>query len=183
MYGPQFFDYKFTYTQTFLWSEPFFQVAEGRRWGICSADGGSLRSSRPAAARRCSLVTLNGNESFGETQNSGTYDGAVLAGKWTGGTTAIYNINVPNSASGAGINSNLANGGNNINMFSNPAAAFNAVPALHPGLRHQLRIERPDSRPVELEHGLNIAKDINLFRERVAATLSFHSSTCSITSF
>ena len=29
MYGPQFWDYKFTYTQTFLWSEPFFRSQKG----------------------------------------------------------------------------------------------------------------------------------------------------------
>ena len=74
----------------------------------------TARSGAPLA-----VGTLNGSESFGETQTCGhANDGAVLTSKYTGGTTAIYNINVPNSATGAGINSNAANGGNNINMFS-----------------------------------------------------------------
>src|SRR3984885_13257906 len=110
-YGPQFFDYKFTYTQTFLWSDPFFK---GRRNVLGYALGGwriapivTARSGSPLA-----VGTLNSNESFGETQTSGALDGAVLGAPFTGGTNAHYNINIPSSPTGAGINSNLANGGN-----------------------------------------------------------------------
>ncbi len=123
MYGPQFWDFRFTYTQTLLWSEPFFRSQRGvlghllGGWRIApiftAISGAPLQ-----------IGTLNSNESFGETQVGGTYDGAVLAGKYTGGSTGIYNINVPNNAAGAGINSNASNGGNNINMYSNPAATF-----------------------------------------------------------
>ena len=124
IYGPQFFDYKFLYTQTFLWSEPYFHSQKG----ILGHALGGWRIAPIFTARSgapLQIGTLNSNDSFGETQNSGRLDGAVLGAKYTGGNTAIYNTNIANSATGAGINSNTANGGNNINMFGNPAATFN----------------------------------------------------------
>jgi hypothetical protein len=80
----------------------------------------------------------NGNnsdaESFGEmnpatgsTNANGNQilDGAVLAAKFTGGNSANYNTVVSETtASGAGVNSNADNGGNNINMFKNPAQVY-----------------------------------------------------------
>ena len=172
MYGPQFFDYKFTYTQTFLWSEPFFRSQKGvlghllGGWRIAPIF--TARSGAPLA-----VGNLNSNESFGETQTGGTFDGAVLAGNYTGGTTAVYNINVPNSASGAGINSNAANGGNNINMFSNPAAAFNQFRPCILGFDTSCGSNGQIRGLSNWNMDLNVAKDINLFRERVAGTLSF----------
>ncbi len=65
----------------------------------------------------CNTGSTNGNGQL-------VQDGAVLAAPYTGSSTAHYNVNVANSASGAGVNSNAANGGNSINMFSNPAAVY-----------------------------------------------------------
>jgi len=49
----------------------------------------------------------------------------VLTGPFNYGNSAHYNVNVSTStASGAGVNSNPNNGGNSINMFSNPDAAY-----------------------------------------------------------
>ncbi len=172
MYGPQFWDYKFTYTQTLLWSEPFFHSQRGvlghllGGWRIAPIF--TAQSGAPLA-----VDTLNSNESFGETQNSGTNDGAVLASNWTGGTTAKYNINVPNSASGAGVNSNLANGGNNINMFSNPAATFAQFRPCILGFDTSCGAAGQIRGMSSWNMDLNVAKDIDLFRERVAATLAF----------
>jgi hypothetical protein len=172
MYGPQFYDYKFIYTQTFLWSEPFFKGQKGilghvlGGWRIAPIF--TARSGAPLA-----VGTLNSNESFGETQNSGTNDGAVLASKFTGGSSAVYNINVPNSASGAGVNSNLANGGNNMNLFANPAAVFAEFRPCILGFDTSCGAAGQIRGMSQWNMDANFAKDFNLFRERVAATLSF----------
>ena len=172
MYGPQFFDYKFTYTQTFLWSEPFFRSQKGvlghllGGWRIAPIF--TARSGAPLA-----VGTLDANESFGETQNSGTLDYAVLGSKWTGGTNANYNVNVPDSATGAGINSNPANGGNGINMFSNPVATFNEFRPCILGYDTSCGSNGQIRGLPNWNMDLNAAKDINLIGERVNATLSF----------
>ena len=171
MYGPQFFDYKFTYTQTFLWSEPFFKSQKGigrllGGWRIAP-----IFTARSGAA--LGVGNLNSSESFGETQVGGTNDGAVLGAKWTGGTKAIYNINVPDSPTGAGINGNLVNGGNNINMFSDPVATFNQFRPCILGYDTSCGSTGQIRGLPNWNMDLNVAKDINLFRERVAATLSF----------
>ncbi len=173
-YGPQFWDYKFTYTQTFLWREPFFHGQRGflgrvlGGWSIApiftARSGGPLQIGLP-----------NGNaDSFGETQTGGTStDGAVLNGAFTGGTTAHYNINIANSAAGAGINSNLGNGGNNINMFSNPATTFNEFRPCILGFDTSCGSSGQIRGMSNWNMDANVAKDFNLFRERVAAVLSF----------
>ncbi len=172
MYGPQFWDFRFTYTQTLLWSEPFFRSQRGvlghllGGWRIApiftAISGAPLQ-----------IGTLNSNESFGETQVGGTYDGAVLAGKYTGGSTGIYNINVPNNAAGAGINSNASNGGNNINMYSNPAATFAQFRPCILGFDTSCGSGGQIRGMSSWNMDMNVAKDINLFRERVSATLAF----------
>jgi hypothetical protein len=173
MYGPQFFDYKFTYTQTFLWTEPFFRGQKGivghllGGWRIAPIF--TARSGGPIQVNN-----LNGDlESFGESQNSTTLDGAVLNAKWTGGTRAIYNINIPNSDTGAGINGNAGNGGNSINMFSNPATTFNQFRPCILGYDTSCGSSGQIRGMSNWNMDLNIAKDFNLFRERVAATMSF----------
>ena len=172
MYGPQQFDYKFIYSQTFLWSEPFFRSNHG----ILGHALGGWRLAAVFAARSggpLAVGTLNSNESFGETQNSGTQDGAVLASKYTGGNSAHYNVNVPNSASGAGSASNLANGGNNINMFSNPDAVFNEFRQCVVGYDTSCGSFGQIRGLPNWNMDANIAKDFRLFRERVYATMSF----------
>ena len=171
MYGPQFFDYKFTYSQTLLWSEPFFRSQKGigrllGGWRI--APNFTARSGSPLA-----VGTLNSAESFGETQTGGTLDGAVLGAKFTGGSTAVYNINVPNSPTGAGINGNLANGGNNMNMFKDPVAVFNQFRPCILGYDTSCGSNGQIRGLPNWNMDLNVAKDINLFRERVGATMSF----------
>jgi hypothetical protein len=172
MYGPQFWDYKFTYTQTFLWMEPFFRAQKGI---LGHALGGWRIAPIFTAISGAPLpvYTLNSNESFGETQTGGTNDGAVLGAKYTGGNTAIYNINVANSPTGAGINGNLANGGSNINMFSNPATVFNEFRPCVLGYDTSCGSSGQIRGLSNWNVDMNVAKDINLFRERVAATLSF----------
>jgi hypothetical protein len=172
MYGPQFWDRKFTYTQTFLWSEPFFRGQKG----VLGRVLGGWRIAPILAAisgNPLTVGTLNSNESFGETQTGGTNDGAVLNGPFTGGTTAHYNINIPNSPTGAGINGNLVNGGNNINMFSNPVAVFNEFRPCILGYDTSCGSGGQIRGMSNWNVDLNVAKDINLFGERVAGVLSF----------
>ncbi|HTT65215.1 MAG TPA: hypothetical protein VMG35_25375, partial [Bryobacteraceae bacterium] len=93
--------------------------------------------------------------------------------KWTGGTNANYNVNVPDSATGAGINSNPANGGNGINMFSNPVATFNEFRPCILGYDTSCGSNGQIRGLPNWNMDLNAAKDINLIGERVNATLSF----------
>ncbi len=173
MYGPQYFDYKFTYTHTFLWSEPFFRAQKGIVGHVLG--GWRLAPIFTARSGAPNMVnTLNGDiESFGESQNSSTLDGAVLGAKFTGGNTAVYNLNVANSATGAGINGNLANGGNSINQFSNVAAVFNEFRPCILGYDTSCGSNGQIRGMSQWNMDMNFAKDINLFKERVAATLSF----------
>jgi len=174
VYGPQFFDYKFTYTQTFLWSEPYFRSQKGilghllGGWRIAPIF--TARSGAPEP-----VYTLNAGESFGESQTCGPCFGdyAVLGAKFTGGSTALYNTNVPSSPTGAGINGNAANGGNNINMFSDPVATFNQFRPCILGFDTNCGAQAQIRGLSNWNMDLNVAKDFNLFRERVAGTLSF----------
>jgi hypothetical protein len=172
MYGPQFYDYKFTYTQTFLWSEPFFK---GQRGVLGAALGGWRIAPIVTAISGAPLAvgTLSNNDSFGETQDGGTLDGAVLAAPYTGGNTVHYNQNVANSATGAGVNSNSANGGNNMNMFSNPAAVFNEFRPCILGYDTSCGSSGQIRGLSNWNMDMNVAKDFRLFRERVYTTLSF----------
>jgi hypothetical protein len=171
-YGPQFFDYKFLYSHTFLWSEPFFRTNHG----ILGHALGGWRLAAVVAARSGAplpVYTLNSNESFGETQTSGALDGAVLASKYTGGSSAHYNVNVPNSASGAGVNGNLGNGGNNMNMFTNPDAIYNEFRQCVLGYDTSCGSSGQIRGLPNWNMDANIAKDFRVFRERVFATMSF----------
>jgi hypothetical protein len=82
-------------------------------------------------------------------------------------------VNVANSASGAGTQSNLVNGGNSINMFSNPAAVLgefrNCILGYDTSCGSIGQIRGLPSWNMDA----NIAKDFRLFRERIFATLSF----------
>ena len=172
MYGPQFFDYKFTYSQTFLWTEPFFKGQKGIAgrflggWRIAPIF--TVRSGAPL-----SVGALNSNESFGETQTGGTNDGAVLGAPWTGGTKAIYNVNVANNVNGVGINGNTVNGGNKINMFSDPVATFNQFRPCILGYDTSCGSSGQIRGLSNWNLDANIAKDFKLFRENIAATMSF----------
>lgn len=182
MYGPQFFDYKFIYTQSFLWSEPFFKSNHGvLGYTLGGWRFGAIMTARSGAP--LAVGTISGDsfgESFGEGQNSNTnenvnfgQDGAVLASNYTGGNSARYNVTIPTTASGAGINSNSTNGGNNINFFSNPATAYNEFRPCILGYDTSCGSQGQIRGMPSWNLDANIAKDIPLFRERVFATLSF----------
>ena len=182
MYGPQFFDYKFIYTQSFLYSEPFFKSNRGiLGYALGGWRLGAIFTARSGAPLAVGNSSGDGfGEAFGEGQNSNTnenayfgQDGAVLASAYTGGNSAHYNVNVPNTSSGAGTQSNLVNGGNSINMFSNPAAVLGEF-------RNCILGYDTSCGSIGQIRGLplwnmdaNVAKDFRLFHERIFATLSF----------
>lgn len=133
-YGPQFFDYKFIYSMTMVWQDPYFKTQKG---AIGHLLGGWVIAPLFTARSGAILGVNNFNgacESFGEmncntgsTNNSTNQylDGAVLAKPYTGGTSANYGVNVSETtASGAGVNSNADNGGNGINLFQNPDKVY-----------------------------------------------------------
>ncbi len=173
MYGPQFFDYKFTYTQTFLWSEPFFRSTEGRPRACARRmeDRSDLHCPQRRAAGRSATSTPTSRSA--KPKRAAPAMARFSPAKYTGGTTAIYNVNVPNSATGAGINGNAANGGNNINMFSNPVATFNQFRPCILGYDTSCGSTGQIRGLSNWNMDMNVAKDINLFRERVSGTLSF----------
>jgi hypothetical protein len=182
MYGPQFFDYKFLYNQTFLWSEPFFAHSRAYlKYPLAGWRLGAILTAHSGAPLAVGNSSGDGfGEAFGEGQNSNTnenvnfgQDAAVLASNYTGGNSAHYNVNVPSSGSGAGTNSNSVNGGNNINMFSNPSAVLsefrNCILGYDTSCGSLGQIRGMPSWNMDA----NIAKDFPIFRERISTTLSF----------
>jgi hypothetical protein len=181
MYGPQYYDYKFIYTQSFLWSEPFFRNSRGLiRYSLGGWRFGAIMTARSGAP--LPVGTISGDaygESFGESQNSNTIetapfgqDGAVLAGPYTGGNSAKYNVNVANNAAGAGVNSNYSNGGNALNMFSNPAAVYAQFRPCILGYDTSCGSQGQIRGMPSWNMDANIAKDFRV-AERFTGTLSF----------
>ena len=179
MYGPQAFDYKFIYSQTFLYSEPFFK----HNRGILNYALGGWRLGAVFTARSGSPLAVGSvnnsegfSEQFGQSQSSGSFDaisnGAVLASKFTGGNSANYNINIANNPLGVGVNGNLANGGNNINMFSNPVAVYNEFRPCVLGYDTSCGSNGQIRGMPNWNMDANIAKDFR-FTERIALTMSF----------
>lgn len=130
MYGPQFYDYKFTFNLTMLWQSPFYRTQKGV---IGHLLGGWSVAPLFTAHSGSPLAVGNDNggcESFGEANCStgSTNDGAVLFHPYTGGNSAHYNQTVSESSSsnplGVGINSNADNGGQNVQFFTNPISTY-----------------------------------------------------------
>lgn len=178
MYGPQFFDYKFIYTQTFLYQPPFFKDQRGAMGRLLGgwkfAPLFTARSGAPNPVQNSN----GGCESFGEGSCAAgsTNDQAVLASKYTGNGQVLYNQNVANSATGAGVNSNAINGGNGLNQFANPNLIIGQFRNCILGLDTSCSPEGPIRGLGFWNLDMNIAKDVRMFSIRdnpVSATLSF----------
>jgi hypothetical protein len=138
MYGPQPFDVRFLYNLAVLWEPHFFK---GRR-GVTGRllDGWSFAPLFQARSGFPLLVQVSGGagnrcQSFGEMNcNEGnTYENAVLALPYTGGSSAHKGTAVTGNV---GVNTNPANGGVGINMFSDPGAVYSEFRRLLLGLDH-----------------------------------------------
>jgi len=131
MYGPQFFDYKFIYSLSMVYSPPVFRAQKGvlghLLGGWVIAPLFTAHSGGPQNVYSYGY----GCESFGETNCSvgSSLDGAVLNAPFTYGNSVHYNVAVNESSSanplGVGVNSNPDNGGQGVNMYTNPVAAYN----------------------------------------------------------
>jgi hypothetical protein len=121
-----------------------------------------------------------GCESFGEANCStgGTLDGAVLNGPFTFGNSAHYNFTSSESTSanpnGVGINGNGDNGGQNINMYSNPVGAFNDYRNCVLGFDTSCGSNGNIRGLPTWNLDATVSKDIGIWKEgRVGATLIF----------
>ena len=126
MYGPQFFDYKFTLHADLPVVGAVLPGAEGhpRARARRMENRSDLHGSQRRAAVQ--IGTLNTNDSFGETQNSGTLDGAVLGAKYTGGTTADLQHQRRRTAQPARESTAIPSTAGTTSICSrNPAATFN----------------------------------------------------------
>jgi len=131
MYGPQFFDYKFIYNFSLLWSDPYYKSQKGI---IGHVLGGWTVAPIFTARSGAPMFTSNlngGCESFGEVNcaDGSTQDGAVLAAPYTGGNSVHYNQTISEDSTanplGVGISSNYDQGGVGTQMFKNPIAVYN----------------------------------------------------------
>jgi len=180
MYGPQFFDYKFIYSLTAVYMEPFFKSQKGvlghLLGGWVIAPIFTAHSGAPlqvySAAGDC--------QSFGEMNCStgSSLDGAVLTGPFNYGNSAHFNTNVNESASanpnGVGINGNLDNGGQNVNMYSNPVGAFNNFRPCVLGYDTSCGSSGDIRGLPTWNVDASVSKDIGIWKEgRVGATLMF----------
>ena len=183
-YGPQFFDYKFIYNVTMLWEEPYFRSQRGvlghLLGGWVIAPIFTARSGAPLG-----VFNYNGScESFGEMNcntgntngnNNLVMDGAVLASKYTGSNSANYNVTASETAaSGAGVNSNADNGGNNINLFKNPAQVYSEFRPCILGFDTSCGGGANIRGLPTWNLDATVSKDIGIWKEgRVGATLMF----------
>jgi hypothetical protein len=173
MYGPQFFDYKGIYSLTLLWQDPFFKTQKGilghllGGWTIAPIY--TYHSGAPLAVQNDS----DGSQSFGESTQGGTLDYAVAAASFTGGNAALYNQNVTNAA-GVGVNSNGVNGGQQINMFNNPAKVYAEFRDCVLGFDTQCGSTGTIRGQSYWNLDATASKDIGIWKEgRVGATLLF----------
>jgi hypothetical protein len=180
MYGPQFYDYKFLYNLTLSYQPPYHRSQKGLvghllgGWFIAPIF--TVRSGAPL-----SVANYNGGcQSFGEGNCStgSTLDGAVLAAPYTGSAHALYNQNVPESASanplGVGVNSNYDNGGVGTQMFSNPATIYKEFRNCILGFDTNCGSNGQIRGLATWNLDAAISKDIGVWKEgRVGATLMF----------
>lgn len=177
MYGPQFYDYKFIYTLTMLYQTPWYRTQRGvvghllGGWTIAPIF--TAHSGAPLFVNQ-----LNGNcQSFGEMNCStgSTLDGAVLAAPYTGSNHALYNQNVAeNTPNQAGVNANPSNGGQGVQMFSNPEAVFNQFRPCVLGYDTNCGSNGNIRGMAFWNLDATVSKDVGVWKEgRVGATLIF----------
>jgi hypothetical protein len=176
MYGPQFFDYKFVYNLNLLYEPKWFRSQRGvlghvlGGWRIAPIF--TFHTGAPEF-----VYGPDGNcQGFGEgncaTETS--LNGAVLAANYTGGTSPIYNTSVAGSASGAGTNSNYANGGDGVNMFSNPAQVYSEFRPCVLGFDHNCGGNGFIRGMSFWNVDASVSKDMSFWKEgRIGATLIF----------
>jgi hypothetical protein len=128
MYGPQPFDIRFVYNQSFFWNTN--SVVRKNGWMKAVLGGWNFAPIFTAQSGVPLGVSNSGSggtncESFGEINCSSggtnTHENAPLIAPYTMGNSAHYNVTV---TGGAGINGNSSKGGSEINYFADPNAAY-----------------------------------------------------------
>jgi hypothetical protein len=138
MYGPQPYDVRFLYNLAVLYEPRFFKDQKGilgrvlDGWGFAPLF--QARSGFPLLVQVGTGIN-NRCQSFGEMNcNDGnTYENAVAFAPYTGGSSAHKGTTVVGNV---GQNTNPANGGVGINMFSDPATVYGEFRRLVLGLDH-----------------------------------------------
>ncbi|MGO9259000.1 MAG: carboxypeptidase-like regulatory domain-containing protein [Bryobacteraceae bacterium] len=131
MYGPQYFDYKFIYNLSLIYHPTFYRTQKGVAGHLLGGWTIAPLLTAHSGAPLSVYSYSGGCQSFGETNCSvgSSLDGAVLNGPFTYGNSAHFNQAVSESASanpnGVGVNANTDNGGQNVQMYTNPVGAFN----------------------------------------------------------
>lgn len=126
MYGPQSFDIRFLYNLTMIYQAPYFKGQQGLMGHILGgwtfAPLFTAQSGSPLGVSQGSGVNSS-CQAFGEMNCSsgGTNENAVLIAPYTGGNSAHENLVLTGTK---GLNTNPANKGSGINMFTNPDAVY-----------------------------------------------------------
>ena len=180
MYGPQYFDYKFNYSLTMVYQPQWFRSQKGVAGHLL---GGWVFSPIFTARSGAPLqvYSYSGDcQSFGEMNCStgSSLDGAVLTGPFNYGNQAHYNVNVSESSSanplGVGVNGNGDNGGQNLNMFTNPVSAYNNFRNCVLGFDTSCGSSGNIRGLPFWNMDMSISKDIGIWKEgKVGATLQF----------
>jgi hypothetical protein len=138
MYGPQSYDVRFLFNQSVLWEPRFFKDQKGLLGRL--ADGWAFAPLFTARSGFPLYVSIqsgtNANcQSFGEMNcNEGsTNEQAAFFLPYTGGNVAHKNTVVTGTI---GTNTNPANGGVGVNMFTDPTLVYNEFRRLILGLDH-----------------------------------------------
>lgn len=171
MYGPQSFDLRHVYNLSSLYEMPFFKSQKGL---LGRAFGGwtiaPLFQARSGFPLRVSMTQGAGSncQAFGEANcaSGSTWENAVFVGKYTAGNSANYNQTFSGTV---GRNTNAANNGSGINMFTNPEAVYNSFRRLILGLDHRAGGNGVLRGLPTWNLDLSVAKDFK-FTERVGMT-------------
>jgi hypothetical protein len=171
-YGPQNFDIKLLYNMAFYYQPPYFKSQRGL-WGRLL--GGWTFSplftaqTGPGTSVSYSQGTCTGCQAFGEVtppaSSGATTENAVLAGKYTGGNSANYNI--PGST---GIGTNNPTG---VNMFTDPATVWKQFRPCVLGVDTSCGGYYVIRRPPQWNVDMTVAKDVGVWKERVGVNLVF----------
>lgn len=168
-YGAQDFDIRYLYNLSVLYESPFFRNQKGVLGRLLG--GWSISPLFTAQSGLPLRVTFSANcQSFGEMNCSSgsSWENAPFAKPYTGGNTAHKDLVLSGAV---GLNTNPANRGTGINMFTNPDEVYSQFRRLVLGLDHRGGAAGPLRGLPRWNLDLSVAKDIK-FNERMGMTFS-----------
>lgn len=168
-YGAQDFDIRYLYNLAVLYDLPFYRNQKGVVGRLLG--GWSISPLLTAQSGMPLRVTFSANcQSFGEMNCSSgsSWENAPFAKPYTGGNTAHKNLVLNGTI---GLNTNPANRGTGINMFTNPDEVYSQFRRLILGLDHRGGAAGPLRGLPRWNLDLSVAKNIK-FTERMGLTFS-----------